>query len=83
MAPASSNTEDNGCSLWKKSSTVPIPIDPRTSAPMLATMKAFSVLRDARFISVPNNRNPIATNSCSPGSNGSMSRTTGTNPAAP
>ena len=82
-APALSKTEDTGCSLWKNSNTVPIPTEPITSAAMLATMNPLRTLRDTMFMAVPNARNPIATSSWVPGSNGSMPRTTGMKPAAP
>ena len=82
-APALWKIEDNGCSLWKKSRIVPMPIEPITSAAMLATMNALSALRERRFIAVPKIRNPRATNSCSVFVNGSMSSTIGTKPAAP
>ena len=67
----------------KNNSTVPIPTEPKTSAPMLATMNPLSTAREAMFISVPNRRKPMATRSCVPGSKGSRSNTTGTKPAAP
>ena len=82
-APALSKTEDSGCSLWKNSSTVPMPIEPITSAAMEPIMNPCRILRESVFMIVAKSRKPIATASCSPGSNGSMSSTIGTKPAAP